>query len=385
MPTLKEVAQRANVSLLTTYHVLSNAGSGQIADDTRQAVLDVAANLGYRLNVTIHDVAALAGVSIATVSYVLNNTVQVSAPTRERVLKAVADLNYHPNITARNLQASETRMIGYAWHDVPPGQMNPVMDKFIYCMALAAESFGYHVLTFTQPQRGESKAYEQLIRTNQVDGFILSNTSPNDQRIQKLIEMGVPFASFGRANNELDFPFADVDGRFGIRNCTEHLFERGHKRIAYLGWPHTDERLGGYIDALGNEGIKVNSDWIMRSNDTMVEAANAVHRVIEVPIKERPSAIVCASDMMAIGAMRYLSSVGLQIGTDIAITGFDDHPMSEFLYPSLTTVRQPIEWLAQKVIELLLAEIKKEEIPERHIIVRPELIIKGSSSQEFGS
>src|SRR5258708_39898234 len=99
MPTLKEVAQRANVSLLTTYHVLSYTGSGQIAEDTRQAVLDVAANLGYRLNVTIHDVAALAGVSIATVSDVLNNTEQASAPTREGVLKAVPDPNHRTQLT----------------------------------------------------------------------------------------------------------------------------------------------------------------------------------------------------------------------------------------------------------------------------------------------
>src|SRR5260221_12657275 len=114
MPTLKEVAQRANVSLLTTYHVLSNTGSGQIAEDTRQAVLDVAANLGYRLNVTIHDVAALAEVSIATDSYVLNNTVQVSAPTGKRVLNAVSDLIYHPNITVMNFFVIVIRFIWYA-------------------------------------------------------------------------------------------------------------------------------------------------------------------------------------------------------------------------------------------------------------------------------
>ncbi|HLY28985.1 MAG TPA: LacI family DNA-binding transcriptional regulator [Aggregatilineales bacterium] len=383
MSALREVAQRANVSLLTAYNVLSNAHVASITNEIRQAVLDSASNLNYHLNITIKDVAAQAEVSIATVSYVLNNSVPVSAPTRERVLEAAAALNYRPNITARNLQASETRMIGYAWHEVPPGQMNPVMDRFIYCMALAAESAGYHVLTFTQPRKNETRAYEDLIRSNRVDGFVLSNLKVSDKRIPHLIDMGVPFAAFGRSNNQVDFPFVDVDGRYGIRTCMEHLFERGHEKIAYLGWSLVDERVHGYFDALHSAGIKRNPEWVVRTHDTLMEAGNAVHPLIDLPEKERPTAIVCASDMMAIGVMRFLGSVGLRVGIDIAITGFDDHPMSEFLYPSLTTIRQPIEWLAQKVIDLLLAEINKVQLPERHIIVPPELIVRGSSSQYF--
>src|SRR5579859_691579 len=268
MSALREVAQRANVSLLTAYNVLSNAHVASITNEIRQAVLDSASNLNYHLNITIKDVAAQAQVSIATVSYVLNNTVPVSAPTRERVLQAVEALNYRPNITARNLQASESRMLGYAWHEVPPGQMNPVMDRFIYCMALAAELAGYHVLTFTQPRKGENKAYEDLIRSNRVDGFVLSNLRANDKRIEHLIETGVPFAAFGRSNNHLDFPFVDVDGRYGIRACMEHLFERGHERIAYMGWTLTDERAHGYFDALHSAGIKRNPDWVLHAHDT---------------------------------------------------------------------------------------------------------------------
>src|SRR5258705_13336635 len=117
MPTLKDVAESAKVSPLTAYHALSNRKA--VDEESRQAVLQAAKNLGYRLNVTIRDVADEAGVSIATVSYVLNNSAPVSEATRQRVLEAVMALGYRPNITARNLKASETRMIGYAWHDVP--------------------------------------------------------------------------------------------------------------------------------------------------------------------------------------------------------------------------------------------------------------------------
>src|SRR5262245_6186252 len=147
MTTLKDVAETAKVPLLTAYHALSNAAF--VEDTARQTVIDAAVHLRYRLNITIRDVADYAGVSIATVSFVLNDSAPVSVSTRQRVLAAVAELGYRPNITARNLKANETRMIGYAWPDVPPGQMNAVLDRFLYCMAQAAESYGYHVLTFT--------------------------------------------------------------------------------------------------------------------------------------------------------------------------------------------------------------------------------------------
>src|SRR5437016_3443801 len=214
MAGLKEVAERANVSLLTAYHALSN--TSLVDDHTRQRIIDAAIHLGYRLNITIRDVADQAEVSIATVSYVLNNSAPVSAVTRQRVLDAVQALGYRPNRTARNLKANETRMIGYAWHDVPSGQMNAVLDRFIYCMALAAESYGYHVLTFALPAEDAVKTYEDLIHTSRVDGFIVSDTNRDDPRIHRLIEMNVPFAAFGRANEDWDFAYVDVDGRKGI-------------------------------------------------------------------------------------------------------------------------------------------------------------------------
>jgi DNA-binding LacI/PurR family transcriptional regulator len=385
MASLKEVAEQANVSQLTAYQVLNN--TAQVDTPIRDAVIKAARALKYRLNITIRDVADQAGVSIATVSYVLNDSVPVSPTTKARVLQAAAQLNYRPNITARNLKASETRMIGYAWHDVQHGQMNPVLDRFLYCMAYTAESYSYHVLTFTQPHKGEVKTYEDLVQTSRVDGFIMSSTTRSDKRIRRLLDMGVPFASFGRSNPEWDFPYVDVDGRAGVQLCMEHLFERGHQRIAFLGWPEGslagDERLGGYLDALELAGIKSSRDWIIRCENNIADSRDAAQKLMEQPDKNRPTAIVCVSDLMAIGAMNYLESVGLQVGEDCAVTGFDDHPMSEFLHPSLTTLRQPIELLAEKVMDLLIAEINRARLPQHQIMLPPQLMIRGSSTQNF--
>src|SRR5215475_13589669 len=136
MAGLKDVAAAAHVSARTAYKALSNSDS--LDDETRQQVIDAAIKLGYKLPVTIRDVADEAGVSTATISYVLNDSAQISEATRRRVLEVVDALGYRANSVARSLKTSATRMIGYAWHDVPAGQMNAVLDRFVYSMALAA-------------------------------------------------------------------------------------------------------------------------------------------------------------------------------------------------------------------------------------------------------
>src|SRR5579862_7311373 len=176
MATLKDVADRANVSMSTAYEVLM--GSTEVDDVTCAAVIGSAESFHYQLNITIRDVAAYAGVSVTTVSYVINNNPLIKPATRQRVRNAIHDLDYHPNTTARNLKANETRMIGYAWHVVEdPIRRNPLLDLFLYELAQCGESHGYHILTFTEPNRHGTKPYEDLINTNRVDGFVLSNVA----------------------------------------------------------------------------------------------------------------------------------------------------------------------------------------------------------------
>ncbi|HVO43207.1 MAG TPA: LacI family DNA-binding transcriptional regulator, partial [Aggregatilineales bacterium] len=358
-----------------------------VDEGIRQEVIDAAVQLDYRLNITIHDVADLAHVSIATVSYAINNSAPVSESTRLRVQEATRQLGYRPNITARNLKAGETRMIGYAWHEPAGGQISPVLDRFIYCLALAAESYGYHGLTFTQPEDNAVGVYEDLIRTNRVDGFIVSNTNRDDPRIKYLISMGVPFAAFGRANDSWDFCYVDVDGRRGIELAVEHLLERGHRRIGLIGWPEGslagDHRLQGYIDALTAANIPPHPAWIARAYNAPKEGGIAAQQLWSLPDSDRPTALVCVDDTLAIGAMQYFESIGVRVGIDVAVTGFDDSPMSEFLRPSLTSLRQPIELLARQLIDLLIARIENH-LPEEHqLLLSPTLITRASSARLF--
>ncbi|MBI5958538.1 MAG: LacI family DNA-binding transcriptional regulator, partial [Chloroflexi bacterium] len=186
---------------------------------------------------TIKDVAREAGVTSATVSYVLNNSGRVSEATRQRVLAAARKLNYRPSAIAQNLRAGQSRIIGYAWHLEKPGEWTAVMQQFMYTMSLAAESAGYHVLTFIADPDDPISTYMELAYTGQVDGFVLADTIRDDSRIRQLLDLNIPFSTFGRANDEWDFGFVDVDGTSGMRQVTQHLLASGHQRIGLINWP----------------------------------------------------------------------------------------------------------------------------------------------------
>lgn len=381
MPTLKDVADRSKVPLLTAFYALSNLET--VTEQETAEVLRAAESLGYRLSITIRDVAALAEVSIATVSYVLNNSYPVRADTRERVIQAASLLGYRPNSTARNLQASETRLIGYAWHGAPLAGINPTLDRFLYWMAHATAIRGYHVLTFALPSLPGISAYEELIQTNRVDGFVLADTNHNDVRIPYLLDKRIPFVAFGRANDAWDFPYVDVDGHKGMSLITEHLIANGHRRIGFIGWPSGslsgDERLKGYHDTLCAAGIGPREEWIVRTLNTSQHGAQATERLMSLPTDERPTAFVCISDMVAVGAMNCLAEMGLRVGQEVAVTGFDDDPMSQLLRPPLTTIHQPIDQIAALVADNLIAQVQRNPLPQRQTLIAPTLVIRASS------
>ncbi len=389
LKTLKAVADQAQVPLLTAYHALS--ADIPVDPAIRRAVLDAADVLRYRLNITIRDVGDQAGVSIATVSYVLNNSAPVSDNTRRRVIDAVEALGYRPNITARNLKASETRMIGYGWHNLQAGgQTNPILDRFIFQMIAAVETHHYHILTFSQDPDNPVRAYEELIYTNRVDGFILSETNQDDARIKRLLTLKYPFIAFGRANDTWNFPYVDVDGRRGMALVTEHLIERGHRRIALIGWPEGslagEARLNGYRDVLHTADIPLRPDWIRRTINDVHHAFEAARALMSAPSTERPTAIACVTDVIAIGVMNYLEAAGIQVGVDVAVTGYDDDPMSAFLHPALTSMHQPIDTLAPQLVNVLIGQLTlrnsdaAKKRPKVQLLVEPELIVRASSA-----
>ncbi len=333
---------------------------------------------------TIKDVARRAGVSTATVSYVLNNTGTVSEATRQRVLQAVKELGYRPSVIARGLQARKSRMIGYSWRPMPPDQFNPILEKFIHSMAEAAERHDYHVLTFPSSiPYDEVTIYQDMIESGRVDGFILPHTNLNDRRIRYLLDVGFPFVAFGRSNPDWDFPWVDVDGTGGMRQAVTHLLELGHRRIACLAWPETSltgqYRLEGYQAAMVEANLPIDPAWVVRTENDYYHAYQITQTWLALPPDRRPTAVVALSDLMAIGAMNAAADAGLKVGPDLAVVGFDDAPITGYLRPPLTSLRQPIAEVGERAVTMLIELVRGETPSPAQVLLKPRLIVRDST------
>ncbi len=196
MATLKEVAAVAQVTMLDAFRALKN---DHTLDASLKSRVDQAAfALNYELKITQNDVADLAGVGKGTVSYALNGSELIKPATRQKVIDAAALLGYRPNIMARNLKTNHAGIVGYSWHiHDDPARLNNLLDEFIYRVTIAAEAQHYHLLTFIQPQEDAERVYDELISTNRVDGFILSDVRYDDPRIERLFALNAPFVAFG--------------------------------------------------------------------------------------------------------------------------------------------------------------------------------------------
>jgi DNA-binding LacI/PurR family transcriptional regulator len=332
--------------------------------------------------VTLKSVASRAGVSYQTVSKVLNGQIQVAPETRERILKAADELGYRPNQIARNMRAQRSHMIGYSWLPNSPDQINQILDQFLSSMVDEAEAAGYHLLPF--PFRsGHVDDYRELIDTGRVDGFVISSVEYDDPRVSFLMEREFPFVTFGRSNPGWHFPYVDVDGAEGSRQATQYLIDRGNRRIGVLAWPEDsrvgNERFAGFSEAMNSAGLQVNRQWIERGEGTFEFGYQASLRLLALPAAERPTAIIAMSDTMAIGGMRAARECGLEVGRDIAIIGFDDAPMSQYLFPALTTVHQPIREAGRKCVEILISIIKGKKLDEHRVLLPPTLITRASA------
>jgi DNA-binding LacI/PurR family transcriptional regulator len=338
--------------------------------------------------VTIRDVAKAAGVSTATVSYVLNNSRAVSEETRRRVLEAAQRLGYRANITARNLQASETRLLGYTWRPTPPDQFNPILDQFLNAIAQAAARHEYHILTFpTTSIEEEIAIYREMVLTGQVDGFVLSNTNLDDPRVQTLLQLRFPFVAFGRSNPEWDFPWVDVDGTYGLFIATRHLLQQGHRRIACLAWPYASltgqYRLAGYRQAMADAGLDGDPEWVVRTENTYEDAYQAAQSLLDLPPSRRPTAIVALSDLMAIGAMNAAADRGIAVGRELAVVGFDDAPIARFLRPPLSSLRQPIAEVGERLATMLIDLVNGRRLGQSQVLLKPSLVVRGSSAFSY--
>ena len=336
-------------------------------------------------NVTLKDVAKRAGVSYQTVSKVIRNQIQVTPEVRARIQTAIEELGYHPNAAAQNLRTQSSHLIGYSWKSDDQNHSSPVLEQFQHSIVESAEDFGYHILLF--PQRTDRDlhiTYEELVHTRRVDGFILSSIEYNDPRIPIIRRLNVPVVSFGRPTDDDKFPpYVDVDDRAGIAHGGRASGRAGASADRFAGLAGKFARRRGssrgYWDAMADAELPIDPKWVVRGKGEIDYGYDATMKLLDLPEKRRPTAIVTVLDTIAIGVIQALEACGLRAGPDIAVTGFDDMPVAHHLKPSLTTLRQPVWEVGRTVIHLLIALLRGEQPAAQHILLPPELVVRESS------
>lgn len=331
---------------------------------------------------TIKDIAKKVGCSITTVSRALADYDDVSLATKERVRKAAEEMGYIPNSAAQQLQKRHSDTLGLVLPTYSPRFSDPFFSEFIAGIGNKASTFDYDVLVLTRaPGDSEMQAYKKKVQSRRVDGFIIVRTRRQDPRINYLREVKFPFVSFGRTEGPLDFPFVDEDSEHGMRLAVNHLYELGHRRIACIYPPKelnfTADRLSGVRSRLNDLGIDPREEWFIQGDLTQESGYESTNTLLD--LSERPTAIVCCNDLMAFGAMSAIQNRGLIVGKDISVTGFDNIPMAQHSHPPLTTLTQPIYQIGGLVCEMLIKIIKGEEIKEKQIFLKPELMIRQST------
>lgn len=332
--------------------------------------------------VTLKDIARETGKSITTVSRALNDYGDVSAETKALVLRVANELGYTPNTWAQRLQKRHTDTIGFIIPTFGPRFSDPFFSEILAGIGNRAARFGYDILVSTHAIGDEELvAYQAAIYGRRVDGFILVRTRRKDVRVECLQEADFPFVAFGRVESELDYPFVDEDGSYGMSLVIEHLISLGHKRIACIAPPpelmFAYYRLEGFKAGLAEAGLPVDDALIHAGDLTQRGGHEQASKLLSLP--SPPTAIVCCNDLMAFGAMSAAQDRGLKIGKDIAITGFDNIPMAEHSHPPLTTVHQPIYQIGGMACEMVIKLIRGEPLEDRHVLLKPELIVRQSS------
>jgi DNA-binding LacI/PurR family transcriptional regulator len=334
---------------------------------------------------TIETVAERAGVSRQTVSNAFNAPHRLHPDTLKRVLGTIDELGYRPSHAARSLRTRATGVIGCRLLPGDYGGTGGVLDRLLHALCDAARGSGYNVLAFSVATDDEEiGVFDDLLRRNAVDGFVLANTHHGDVRPDWLVDQGARFVAFGRpwGVQHARHSWVDVDGASGTAEAVNHLAGLGHTRVAFLGLGKGngvgDNRYHGWETAMADLGLPV-SGLVARAEDGIASGKALADQLLDAAAP--PTAFVCVSDAMAVGALRAIEDRGMVAGSDVSVVGFDDSPIASVITPRLSSVRQPIEGVAHKLVEILLAELGGTQRRPSRVLLAPWLVRRDSTSE----
>ncbi|MFB9329990.1 LacI family DNA-binding transcriptional regulator [Paenibacillus aurantiacus] len=329
------------------------------------------------MKATIYDVAKEAGVSIATVSHVINGKGKISKERREEIRRIMVRMGYKPSMIASALTGKKTYALGLLVPDIS----NPFFAEIARAVEDEGQRHGYSVFICSTDNKDEKvEHYAALLQQKNVDGVIIGTGLKELSALDPLLHGGIPTAFLAREIPSAQVPSVVVDDHAGGAAAAAHLIALGHRKFAVLAEEESvsssRERVRGFRQTLAAAGIVLDPALVRSSG--MKESMNQALELLQGD--DRPTAIFCCNDMLAIGALRAAKQLGLRIPRDCSIVGFDDTVLASVTDPPLTTIAQPIEQMGQTVVRLLVRLIEQpEERPER-IVLTPALSIRQSAA-----
>jgi LacI family transcriptional regulator len=330
------------------------------------------------VTVTIYDVAREAGVSMATVSRVVNNNPNVKPQTRKKVYEAIERLGYRPNAVARGLASKKTTTVGVVIPDIA----NAIFAEVARGIEDIANMYHYNIILCNSDKRKEKEI--RVINTlleKQVDGLLFMGGAVTDDHLQAFSSSNVPIVLCATTDEKGTMPSVDIDHEGAAYDAVSRLISEGHRRIGMISGTLQDPANGfaryqGYKRALETAGIAFDERYVRIGNYKYESGMEAAQYFLE--LEERPTAIFAATDEMAIGAIHAIQDAGLSVPGDVSVIGVDNIRMASMVRPQLTTVAQPMYDIGAVSMRLLTKLMKKESVEQAKVVLPHELIVRRS-------
>lgn len=337
----------------------------------------------------IYEIAKEAGVSIATVSRVMNNSCTVSEKSKKRVLDAVEKLNYVPNSAARSLSTSTSTSVGVVIPDIN----NPFFSRLLQGITSAADEMGLNIFLFgTDESSDREHRVLDTMREHRLRGIIITPVSYQDsltqERLQNFQKLGIPVVLLDRELDCLSFDRVVTDDDEGVYRAVSELIRLGHRRIAIITGPDDSrpgrERLRGYCRALEDHGIPLRPEYICKGDFKVDCACEHTRSLCSLP--EPPTAIFASNNMTTYGCLKAFGELKIQPGADMALFGFDNIPELGWLNYNISAVIRDVPRMGEQAMRLLMRRFDSREVPEEgiRICLPTELVLRGSEQMPTG-
>ncbi|TDB50238.1 MULTISPECIES: LacI family DNA-binding transcriptional regulator [Bacillaceae] len=333
---------------------------------------------------TIKDIAKVAGVSITTVSRALNGYSDVNEKTRQKIMNVAKELNYSPNTLARGLVMQKSKTIGLLVSGI---SRESVKDNFTFEVLCGvnerASLLGYDLILFnTNTTKQREKTYTQLCKERRVDGAIIQGIKKDDPYLTEVLESNIPCVLVDIPIRSDLVGYVTTDNKLGAKKAVEHLVQLGHVHIGMINGSEdafvSQERLKGYLDTLEEHGIDIRQSWIVNGEFEEAVAEQQAYELLKA--NEEITSLFCASDLMALGALKACKRLGRRVPDQISIVGYDNIMLAAYSSPQLTTVGQEVYQIGYEAADLLI-EILENRSTNMERYLETELIIRETTAK----